>query len=402
MSDAPGWASPSPGEAPGGPGGPGAPGGPPGWSAPSPQPPPPSWPPAGYGGAPPMPGYGGAPPVPGWGAGWGPPPPPKPGVVPLRPLGVGEILDGAISTIRAHPTIMLGLSAVVAALTQLLLLPVNAVAFNSGFLDPTGGSSAEGLGGSVGGSLAGGLATATTSLVSVLVTLVLSGLLTIVVGRAVLGQGIALKEAWQLTRPRLPALLGAALLIAAVLAVLIALALAPGLVLLASGAPLAASVSLLLVGGLVAGLGSVYLYVSLALGPSAAVLERQPARAALRRSRRLVTGSWWRVFGILLLIQVIAGILASIIAAPFSIGLFVTVFTGGEAGGPLALGLNALGATIAAAVTSPFTAAATTLLYLDLRMRREGLDITLARAAGAQAPAPAPAAYGSPPAPPSG
>ena len=42
-----------------------------------------------------------------------PPAPPKPGVVPLRPLGLGEILDGAVQTIRLNPKVMLGLSAIV-------------------------------------------------------------------------------------------------------------------------------------------------------------------------------------------------------------------------------------------------------------------------------------------------
>ena len=64
--------------------------------------------------------------------GWGPPPgafrppppPPKPGIIALRPLGVGEILDGAISAIRGYPRMMLGLSAVVAAITQVLIVPV--------------------------------------------------------------------------------------------------------------------------------------------------------------------------------------------------------------------------------------------------------------------------------------
>ena len=53
-----------------------------------------------------------------------PPPPPKPGIIPLRPLGVGEILDGAISSIRAQPRLMLGLSAVVAVITQVLIVPL--------------------------------------------------------------------------------------------------------------------------------------------------------------------------------------------------------------------------------------------------------------------------------------
>src|SRR2546429_6302905 len=54
------------------------------------------------------------PPPHGWGV-------PKPGVIPLRPLGVSEILDGAISTMRAHPKVILGVSAIVATISQLLI-----------------------------------------------------------------------------------------------------------------------------------------------------------------------------------------------------------------------------------------------------------------------------------------
>src|SRR5690625_3212331 len=66
---------------------------------------------------------------PGWGAqpGWNQPaggswgaPTVKPGVIPLRPLGVGELLDGAITTIRKNPAATLGISAVVAVVTQVL------------------------------------------------------------------------------------------------------------------------------------------------------------------------------------------------------------------------------------------------------------------------------------------
>jgi hypothetical protein len=44
--------------------------------------------------------------------------------------------------------------------------------------------------------------------------------------------------------------------------------------------------------------------------------------------------------------------------------------------------VTALGTIVASAVTWPFTAVATALLYVDRRIRREALDIELARAAG--------------------
>src|ERR671918_262293 len=66
---------------------------------------------------------GGQPPYPGWSTRQ-PPAAVKPGVIPLRPLGVGEILDGAVTTIRRNPGPMLGLSAIVAIVTQLLGLGI--------------------------------------------------------------------------------------------------------------------------------------------------------------------------------------------------------------------------------------------------------------------------------------
>lgn len=102
----PGWG----GKAPGGPtAGPGGHGG--GWGGPG-----------GHG----NPGGYGA-----WGGGWGgPPPAAKPGVIPLRPLGVGEILDGAVSTMRTYWRTVLGISLTVAAITQLCVLLLRGLVMN--------------------------------------------------------------------------------------------------------------------------------------------------------------------------------------------------------------------------------------------------------------------------------
>ncbi len=51
-----------------------------------------------------------------------------------------------------------------------------------------------------------------------------------------------------------------------------------------------------------------------------------------------------------------------------------------------ALLLIALGGVLATAVTAPFVAGAVALLYVDRRIRAEGLDIELARAAGVTIP----------------
>src|SRR5690349_21204805 len=126
------WFPPSAG--PGGPGQPAPPAGPgqdiappgqPGYGSPGHGQP-------GYG----QPGYGHGPGQPGYGqagqAGYGPPAgqpgpgprygasAPKPGVIPLRPLGVGEILDGAFASIRRNPRTILGISAVIITISAIV------------------------------------------------------------------------------------------------------------------------------------------------------------------------------------------------------------------------------------------------------------------------------------------
>lgn len=367
---------------------------PPGWS---PQQPPPYVPPGAPGPAQPAPGG----PPPGWGptpGGWAgpggpgwspPPPPPKPGVIPLRPLGVGEILDGAISSIRAQPAVMLGLSAVVAVVTQLVTLPVTYVLLrdtgDTAFsLDQPVSPDAQ-LAFTASALTAGGIQV----VITLVAALLLTGVLTVVVSRAVLGERISAGAAWAKVRPRVPTLLGVTVLVLLVMLGVAALSLGPGILLAALSAPTAATVVAFVL-GVPAGLAAmVYLYVAFALAPAAVVLERAPVVAALRRSRSLVTRAWWRTFGILLLVNIIAQVLAGILSVPFSLlGLLIT-FVGGD-GDPnpyafLPLVVTSIGTILASAITWPFTAVSTALLYVDRRIRREALDLELARAAGISA-----------------
>jgi len=319
---------------------------------------------------------------------------------------VGEILDGAISSIRAQPRIMLGLSALLAVLTQLLVVPltwlllrdVGDVAF--GFDEPT--SPDEQLAFTASAVSAAGIQV----VVTLVAALLLTGVLTVVVSRAVLGQQIGAGEAWAQARPRIPALLGVTGLVILIELGVLLLALGPGILAAAVGAP-TALVAVAFVLGVPVAVGlAVYLYVAFSLVGPAIVLERQGVRGSLRRSRQLVQGAWWRTFAILLLVNVIAQFLAGILSVPFTVGtLLVSFLTGGGDGmNPyeiLPLLVTALGTIVAAAVTWPFTAVSTALLYVDRRIRREGLDLELARAAGVQVAATAAAGpagpAGSPP-----
>lgn len=354
----------------------------PGWTPPQ-QPVPPGWAPQ-------------QPPPSGWGAqpGWGPPqqqwtpppPPPKPGIIPLRPLGVGEILDGAISSIRSQPKIMLGLSAVVATVAQLLIVPLSWVllrdAGDTAFSFDQPANPDEQLAFTASALSAAGVQV----VVTLVAALLLTGILTVVVSRAVLGERIGAGAAWAQARPRIPALLGVTALVLLIeLGVLVA-ALGPGILLAVVGAPTVAVVLAFLVGVPVGLAVAVYLYVAFALAPPTIVLERQPVTASLRRSRELVRGAWWRTFGILLLVNVIAQVLAGILSVPFTVLTLAVTFLTGDGGiNPyelLPLLVTALGTIVASAITWPFTAVSTALLYVDRRIRREALDLELARAAG--------------------
>jgi hypothetical protein len=333
--------------------------------------------------APPYPGAAVPPPYPGAAWGWPAPPVPKPGVIPLRRLGVGEILDGAISYIRANPAVTLGLSAVVVTIIQLIRVPATALTLQ-GITTPLGGL---GPTATFEEMIKASRATVTTSMLSgvlgFIAATVLTGLLIVVLCRAVLGQRPSFGEIWAATRGRILGLLGLALLSGLAIATVFVLASVPMVVALVAGSTGAVPVLLGIAGFLVAAGVTVWLWVSWSLAAPAYILEGVSVVGALRRSFRLVRGQWWRVFGILLLSFLITMVLAMILQIPFSIGGTVLAATLGAKGGSMLpmLAVTAIGTIIATTVTEPFRAGVVGLLYFDQRIRREGLDLELAQVA---------------------
>ena len=104
-------------------------------------------------------------------------------------------------------------------------------------------------------------------------------------------------------------------------------------------------------------------------------------RAALTRSGVLVRRSWWRVLGVLLLTALVAGAVGQVLQVPFLLltGDPLEVLTGSDTSST-GFVLASLGTLVAAVVVGPFAAAVRGLLYVDRRMRAEGLDVALAAA----------------------
>ena len=189
-------------------------------------------------------------------------------------------------------------------------------------------------------------------------------------GKAVLGRTLTTGEAWRDARAVFWRLLGLSITTFLLVGLVVGL---PFLTLLAG--PIG---FLFVIPGVV---GGVYLYVRLALAGPALVLERSGIRTALRRSGVLVHGAWWRTLGILLLAQVVAQVAGGVLTVPFALidGFSGEVTTLGQIG-------NQVGAGLALVITAPFSSGVTALLYLDRRMRAEGLDVTLAAQAAAPSP----------------
>lgn len=355
-------------------------------------PPPAYGPPPQYGPPPAYPTYGpppGYPPPPGYGVppGYGPPPgygaprtygsPPgygtvKPGIIPLRPLTLGDIFNGAVGYVRANPKATLGLTAIVVVIMQIITKVAffGPLAAHDRFTTGEPDTLTAGVLGAWSASVGAGL------LVAWLGGMLLSGMLTVIVGRAVFGSPITIGETWTKIRGRLPALLGLALVEAVVVAALAGLVAVIIGVLAAIGSAAAAVVlGIPLVLVVIAAL--VYLYTVVLFAPVLIVLERLPVLDAITRSFKLIRNGFWRVLGIRTLTFLVASIVANAVAVPFSIvGQFFQITSSGTAF-LISTAILSVGAAIGEIVTAPFNAGVIVLLYTDRRMRAEAFDLVL-------------------------
>jgi hypothetical protein len=306
--------------------------------------------------------------------------------VPLRPLGIGDIYDGAIRAIRANPKTMVGFSAIVIAIITLIGTGPQALVvstlLNSPLADPEQAQNVE-LADVTDLIGAGGLAVLVGALQFVLATTIVSGLLIVAVNGAVRGRALSPAELWAICRGRLLRLVGLALLVPLTAPVLVLGAMLPGIAIVFVPNLRVLGVILMVLGAIAGLVLFMALYFGYwAVAAPALLLEGIGVFAALRRSWRLVRGHFWRVFGIGLLTAIITYIVRQIFTVPFSlVGGAVAGLQDatGFSSALVQLLISDIGTILAGAVLYPFTAGVVALLYLDLRMRREGLDVDLMR-----------------------
>ncbi len=305
----------------------------------------------------------------------------RPGVIPLRPLTFGEFFDGAFRSIQHNPQVMFGLSLLVAV----LLGGLEAALFGPALGDlmtfdpettavPTG---------PLGVVMAGSLV---TGVVGLLATIVLNGLLVTSVSQSVLGRRVSIGGVWAQARGQLWRLVGLSLVLSLIQVAVITAAVVL-IVLLVSGAAAVGtdSIWVILLLGLLIALGAAVLvgffYVRLALSSPVLMVERSGVGAALRRSWYLTSGFFWRNLGVIAVASIVTGAISGIASMP--IGMLTSgLMTLGPAFIWIAGALSVLLAALLNALITPFLAAITALLYVDIRMRKEGLDVELIRAVG--------------------
>lgn len=328
---------------------------------------------------------------------------PKPGIIPLRPLSITEIIGGAFESLRANPRAMFLPSLLVmgaAGLISALLVfisgrSLSALSYTANYddYDPTVSqldafnNSLALLGSSLTGSMVNGI-------ITLLATAVLAGLLTVTVSRSVLGRIATPADVWARTRPRIWALIGQSILVN-LIAALAAAVVIVGMGLLLGGLFFTTLNSdgsgsnqvllvvllgfLLMIGGLVA---AAFLGVRLSVAGAALILENVSVWEGIRRSWRLTRGSFWRVLGTLLLSALVTGLVSSLISFP--LGMVAGVGSLVSSGTAILTAADVLVTFLSfllSAVIMPFSAAVVALVYIDLRMRREGLDVDLRRSA---------------------
>ncbi|MGO4597160.1 glycerophosphoryl diester phosphodiesterase membrane domain-containing protein [Terrabacter sp. 2RAF25] len=315
--------------------------------------------------------------------GWLPPQlAPKPGIIPLRPLTLGEIWSGVMTAVRGNPTATIGLALVT---TAIVLVPLTLVGVwvaqnvagsaSIGPFDSTVGT-ADQFSAALEGQLAGFI----PQMASYVTALLLPLFMAVVIGQGVQGRRIGLGETARAARGRIWSTIGvvalafaaAAVAFGALVAVVVAAWVATG-----NGDTSGAGLVTFLAVVVAIWLGVLF-SVRWCFAVTVVVLEGAGPVTALRRSWTLTRKrGFWRIFGIRLLTSVVVGIAGSVIAVP--LGLLSGAISGGAVTDALWLVpvLEACTVLVQSVLTTPFSSGVDSLLYVDQRMRYEGLDVAL-------------------------
>lgn len=322
----------------------------------------------------------------------------KPGIIPLRPLSIGDIYQGAFAAIKTNARTMFGFTAALLGVVLVISIATNYAIINlvlPNYLSPSSPYAA------VFTSLSGSFSQLGGALLQVLATVLLSGLIVVAVSRSVLGRVASSKEVWERTKSKFLPLIGLNIITSIISGLMMIIGIVVFFVLLASAASTAKTdreflqdlgVSLvgLLILMVISALVSSYLSIKFSVASPAMVLENLGVFAAIGRSWSLTRGNFWRLFGINILTAIITSMVAGIFGGIAGALGAIFIVVGSSSPEDVIASLNTtyiltmVTSTIAQLLILPFTSSVNALLYIDLRMRKEGLDVELRNAVAEQ------------------
>lgn len=291
---------------------------------------------------------------------------------PLRPMSAGDILDQAIRIYRQNFVTVVGIVAIFSV--PLLLINVLAAALTF----PLGGQFSTFEDGSP-FVLVYFLATILTTILSAIVSVFQVGALAVVISERYLGHTITIRQAYSHTFKRWFSLLLAIIIVGLLDLALLTVFFVPFFALVFGTAGSGSSqdmlagifilcACLLFIPAL---LVLVYLNVHWIFVTQAIVLENYNSTGGMGRSWRLVKGTFWRVLGFSIILSILVGLFS---AGPIYLVSFLSFVLPSVV---LAGVLNSVIQTAVQILVTPIQFAAITLLYYDLRIRKEGFDLQL-------------------------
>ena len=118
-------------------------------------------------------------------------------------------------------------------------------------------------------------------------------------------------------------------------------------------------------------LPGIYLWIAWTVAAPVLLLEDVRGWKAMKRSKQLVKGRFWSTFAVVLLVAILTGIVQAIF-----VGILAGVVS--VSGNEVAVAIaDAIGQTASSVLITPLSAAVLTVLYFDLRVRKEGFDLEL-------------------------
>ncbi|RUQ04053.1 hypothetical protein D8M34_14870 [Microbacterium sp. HSID17254] len=320
-------------------------------------------------------------------------PAPRKGIIPLHPLTFGMLLGKAFAALRHNPKVLFGFAVVIQLIVVIATAGVMGVVLFTTFsrLETVAPSSPDFeavFAGTIAINLLAGLL---VGLASIAFTAIMQGVVAAEVGYATVGVKATLRMLWRRMAPAFWRLAGFASL--SVLALFGGLAIVAGVIgaLIAGGlggTPEMIGIVVLVVVllGLAAIPLTVWLSTKLLLVPSILVLERARFREAFVRSWRLTRGRFWVAFGVTFLISLIMGLAMQVVSFPTAMlsSFLGTVIAPTGASEPsavvgyvFALLAPQVLLLILQAIAIVVQSTGGVLVYLDCRMRYEGLDQAL-------------------------